>query len=307
MIKKVMEDYKVLLRSIPAATVSLFIVSVIMMNLLANKELISLPYLALDCGFVVSWVSFLCQDMICKRFGAKASIKISILALAVNLAVSLCFWLCSLTPGMWGAYYDTGMIEVNTALNATIGGTIIPLLTLGIPGDTNTAVLLGALTMQGIAAGPQLFTQHGEWVYTIMLGLIVVNVFMYILGSGFTRFYAHITRIPYEILAAIVLTFCIAGAYSTNNRMYDIYIILIFGIVAYFLRRMDFQLVPILLGIVLGPLAEKNFRRALVLSDGSLDIFFTRPISCAFILIAVGSILLFAWKNHKAKVKTTQK
>ena len=70
MIKKVMEDYKVLLRSIPAATVSLFIVSVIMMNLLANKELISLPYLALDCGFVVSWVSFLCQDMICKRFGA---------------------------------------------------------------------------------------------------------------------------------------------------------------------------------------------------------------------------------------------
>ena len=77
MIKKVMEDYKVLLRSIPAATVSLFIVSVIMMNLLANKELISLPYLALDCGFVVSWVSFLCQDMICKRFGAKASIKIS--------------------------------------------------------------------------------------------------------------------------------------------------------------------------------------------------------------------------------------
>ena len=123
MIKKVMEDYKVLLRSIPAATVSLFFVSVIMMNLLANKELISLPYLALDCGFVVSWVSFLCQDMICKRFGAKASIKISILALLVNLAVSLCFWACSLTPGMWGAYYDTSMIEVNTALNATIGGT----------------------------------------------------------------------------------------------------------------------------------------------------------------------------------------
>ena len=140
-----------------------------------------------------------------------------------------------------------------------------------------------------------------------MLGLIVVNVFMYILGSGFTRFYALFSRIPFEILAAIVLTFCIAVAYSTNNRMYDIYIILIFGIVAYFLRRMDFQLVPILLGIVLGPLAEKNFRRALVLSDGSLDIFFTRPISCAFILIAVGSILLFAWKNHKAKVKTTQK
>ena len=210
-------------------------------------------------------------------------------------------------PEEYGHGSEEAVVASESANNAVTGATLIPLLTLGIPGDTNTAVLLGALTMQGIAAGPQLFTQHGEWVYTIMLGLIVVNVFMYILGSGFTRFYAHITRIPYEILAAIVLTFCIAGAYSTNNRMYDIYIILIFGIVAYFLRRMDFQLVPILLGIVLGPLAEKNFRRALVLSDGSLDIFFTRPISCAFILIAVGSILLFAWKNHKAKVKNTQK
>ena len=95
MFKKVWGDYKVLLRSIPASTVTLFIVSVIMMNLLANKELISLPWLALDCGFAVSWVSFL----------------------------SLVFWLLTLTPGMWGAYYDTGLLEVNDALNATIGGT----------------------------------------------------------------------------------------------------------------------------------------------------------------------------------------
>lgn len=121
--RKFFEDYKVLLRSIPAPTVTIFIVSVILMNLMANKELLSTPWLALDCGFAVSWVSFLCMDMICKRFGAKASIKISILALGVNLAVCLFFWLMSLTPGMWGAYYDTGMIEVNDALNATIGGT----------------------------------------------------------------------------------------------------------------------------------------------------------------------------------------
>ena len=123
MFKKVWGDYKVLLRSIPASTVTLFIVSVIMMNLLANKELISLPWLALDCGFAVSWVSFLCMDMICKRFGARASIMVSVMALGINLGVSLVFWLLTLTPGMWGAYYDTGMIEVNTALNATIGGT----------------------------------------------------------------------------------------------------------------------------------------------------------------------------------------
>ena len=123
MFKKVWEDYKVLLRSIPASTVTLFIVSVIMMNLLANKELISLPWLALDCGFAVSWVSFLCMDMVCKRFGARASIMVSVMALGVNLAVSLVFWLLTLTPGMWGAYYDTGLFDVNDALNATIGGT----------------------------------------------------------------------------------------------------------------------------------------------------------------------------------------
>ena len=123
MFKKVWEDYKVLLRSIPASTVTLFIVSVIMMNLLANKELISLPWLALDCGFAVSWVSFLCMDMVCKRFGARASIMVSVMALGVNLAVSLVFWLLTLTPGMWGAYYDTGLAEGNDALNATIGGT----------------------------------------------------------------------------------------------------------------------------------------------------------------------------------------
>ncbi len=192
-------------------------------------------------------------------------------------------------------------VAAESANNGACGATMIPMLTLGVPGDGATAILMGAFMLHGMVPGPTLFSEQGNILYAIMLGLIVVNVFMYIIGSGFTRFYAHITRLPYEILAPIVMTFCIAGAYSTNNRVYDIFIILIFGIVAYFLRRMDFQLVPILLGIVLGPLAEKNFRRAMVISEGSFKIFFTRPISCAFILIAVGSVLLFAWKNYKAR------
>ena len=123
MLKELREDYKILLRSVPAPTVTIFIVSVILMNLLASKELISVPWIALDCGFTMSWVSFLCQDMICKRFGAKASVKISVLALVINLAVTVLFWLISLTPGMWSAYYSTGSIEVNDALNATFAGT----------------------------------------------------------------------------------------------------------------------------------------------------------------------------------------
>lgn len=121
-IKRELEDYKLLLRSIPSLVVSLFIVSVIVMNLLANKELFSTPYLALDCGFTVSWVSFLCMDMICKHYGGKPAAKISILALAVNLAVCLLFNLVSRTPGMWGEYYSTESMDVNNALNATFGG-----------------------------------------------------------------------------------------------------------------------------------------------------------------------------------------
>ena len=121
-LRKEFEDYRYLLRSIPSLVVSLFIVSVIMMNLLANKELLSLRYFALDCGFTLSWISFLCMDMICKRFGGKAAAKVSILALVVNLCACLIFKLMTMTPGMWGEYYSTGMPEVNDALNATFSG-----------------------------------------------------------------------------------------------------------------------------------------------------------------------------------------
>ena len=122
LIRKELDDYRVLLRSVPSLVVTLFVVSVIMMNLLANKELLSVKYFALDCGFALSWISFLCMDMICKRFGPKAAAKISILALVINLGATLIFKIMSMTPGMWGEYYSTGMTEVNDGLNATFGG-----------------------------------------------------------------------------------------------------------------------------------------------------------------------------------------
>lgn len=204
-------------------------------------------------------------------------------------------------PETFGKGEIEGVAVAESANNGACGATMIPMLTLGVPGDGATAILMGAFMLHGMVPGPSLFAEQGNVLYAIMLGLLVVNVFMYIVGTGLTRFYAHITRIPYEILAPIVLTFCIAGSYSTNNRIYDIYIILIFGIVSYFLRRMGFQLVPILLGIVLGPLAEKNFRRAMVISEGSFSIFFTRPISCAFILIAIVSVAIFGIRNYKSR------
>ncbi|MBQ6388800.1 MAG: VUT family protein [Mogibacterium sp.] len=139
LIRRELDDYRILLRNVPSLVISLFIISVIMMNLLANKELVTWRYLALDCGFTLSWISFLCMDMICKRFGGKAAAKIAILALAINLCVCLIFKLLSMTPGMWGEYYSTGMIEVNDALNATFGGSWYVVL------GSSTAMLVSAI------------------------------------------------------------------------------------------------------------------------------------------------------------------
>lgn len=115
-------DYKILLRNIPSPTVAFFVLSVVCANLMANKELVNFGFVALDCGFVFSWVMFLCMDVICKRWGAAASVKVSLLALGANLAVCGAFALLSLAPGMWGEYYSTESLQVNDALNATFGG-----------------------------------------------------------------------------------------------------------------------------------------------------------------------------------------
>ena len=121
-LKHELEDYKILLRNVPSIVVTLFVVSVVCMNLMANKELVSYEYFALDCGFAWSWVSFLCMDVICKRFGPKASVKISALAVAINLLTCLMFQVLCLTPGHWGEFYTYGSEDVNTALNTTFGG-----------------------------------------------------------------------------------------------------------------------------------------------------------------------------------------
>lgn len=120
--RAILADYKVLLRNIPSPTVSIFVLSVVCANLMANKELVNFKFVALDCGFVFSWAMFLCMDVICKRWGAAASIKVSILALLANLSVCAIFALLAKTPGMWGEFYATENIQVNDALNATFGG-----------------------------------------------------------------------------------------------------------------------------------------------------------------------------------------
>ena len=203
-------------------------------------------------------------------------------------------------PETFGKGEIEGVAASESANNGACGATMIPMLTLGVPGDGATAILMGAFMIHGMVPGPTLFKESGSILYAIMFGLIVVNIFMYIIGTALIPFYANITKLPYELLSCIVLSMCMAGAFSTNNRSYDVMVIIVFGILAYFLRKMDFQLVPILLGVVLGPLAEVNFRRALVLSDGTMKIFVQRPISLAFLVIAVLSVSIFMFREFRA-------
>lgn len=201
--------------------------------------------------------------------------------------------------------FGKGSIEAVAAAeagnNGVTGATLIPLLTLGIPGDATAAVLLGALMMHGLIPGPSLFEEQGNIVYAIMLGLIITNIFLFLQGKFLLKYFAKVAHVPYELLVPIISIFCMAGAFSVNNTIFDIYIIIICGVISYILQRLEFSQIPILLGMVLGPLAETNFRRAMVISEGSYRIFVTRPISLFFVVLTLGTLITFVMKSRKAK------
>ncbi|WP_042143561.1 tripartite tricarboxylate transporter permease [Paucisalibacillus sp. EB02] len=202
-----------------------------------------------------------------------------------------------------------GIAAAESGNNGVTGATLIPLLTLGIPGDTVTAVMLGALMMQGLAPGPQLFVNYADMMYTIMLGLLLVNIFMFIQGSFTTKVFAKIKLVPTNLLMPMLLILCFIGAFGVNNTMFDVRVMLVFGLIGYFLPKFGFPVTPMLLGIVLGPIAETSFRQALAISDGSYMIFLTKPISLVFIVLAVLSILLPIIKVliSKSHLNKTQK
>ncbi len=187
-----------------------------------------------------------------------------------------------------------GIAAAESANNAVTGATLIPLLTLGIPGDGTVAIMLSALMINGLNPGLSLFTTDGDIMYAIMLGLILVNIFMLIQGRYLTQLFAKVVAVPQEILTPIIVIFCYAGAYSINKNYFDVSVALYFGIAAWLLRKLDLPAIPILLGLVLGDMTETNFRRALMLSDGNPSIFFS-SIYCwifiALIVMALGAII----------------
>ena len=170
-----------------------------------------------------------------------------------------------------GAY--EGLFAAETANNGVTGGALVPLLTLGIPGDTITAVLMGALTIQGLTPGPMLFQNNPEVITGIYTMLLICNIFMIILGLAGTRLFMHVIKIPNDVLLPCVMLLCFIGSFASGNKIFDVGTAVVMGIIGFLFTLGEIPAAPCLLGIILGSTVETNFRRAMVISNGSYSIF----------------------------------
>ncbi len=192
----------------------------------------------------------------------------------------------------WGTGIPEGIIAPESANNAAANGALVPLLALGIPGSATTAVMLGAFIIHGIKPGPTLFSDSMPVVYAIFGASLVSNLLILAYAPPFIRAFSHLIRIPYKILGPLILILSVVGCYAVRNSIVDIWTMLACGVAGYVLERFNFPIVSILLGVVLGPLAETEFRRALVLSGGDYMTFFNRPISATLLGITFAALLL---------------
>lgn len=194
-------------------------------------------------------------------------------------------------PENFGKGAIEGVAGPESANNAATMGGLVPLLTLGIPSNPIMAMLLAALMIHGTAPGPLLIQNHPELFWGVVISMIIGNLFLLLLNLPFIGLWIKVLKIPYEILFPLIILFCLIGAYSVSFMVGDIIIMLVFGFLGYLMKKYEFEGAPLVLAFVLGPMLETNLRRALIISKGSFDIFFFRPISLICLLMAFFFIL----------------
>lgn len=209
-------------------------------------------------------------------------------------------------PEEFGTGRIDGVVASETANNATIGGAMVPLLTLGIPGDTNTAMLLGALTLHGLTPGPLLFQNQAEVVYGIFAAMLLCSVIMLFMEFFGMRLFVKLLSIPKYILLPCIFVLCAIGAYALKNNMSQVFACLVFGAIGFAFKKLDVPTTPFILGFILGPLAEVNYRRGLIRTQGSFIPFLTSPISAAFLAVAVLVLVMYATKPLRQKHKAAK-
>lgn len=192
--------------------------------------------------------------------------------------------------------FGTGVIEgvaaPEGANNSASAGAMVPLLTLGIPGSGSTAVLLGALMIHGLRPGPLMFQENPEFAWALIASMYVGNIMLLVLNLPLIPLWARLVKVPYPILVPIVLTICFLGTYPINNSLFDVWIAIGFGVLGYLMRKLEFPPAPLILALILGLKVEANLGRSLVISKGSLMVFFTQPVALALILLAFASVAL---------------
>jgi len=179
-----------------------------------------------------------------------------------------------------------------TANNAVTGGSLVPLLTLGIPGNAASAVFLGGLLIHGLIPGPELFIKYGEITYTLMISLFFSNIALLIFGLLLAPFFIKVVKIETNILCPLIIILSVVGSYAMRNSIFDVFLMFCFGIIGYIMEKNDFPNAPMILGIILGPIVESELRRSLVIFRGSIFPIFTRPLSLLFIILIVYSFYI---------------
>jgi putative tricarboxylic transport membrane protein len=197
-----------------------------------------------------------------------------------------------------------GIAASESANNGCCGSTMIPLLALGVPGDVITGVMLGAFMIQGLTPGPLLFQNNIHEVYMLLIGMMCSSVFLFGAGKMTANFFSYISRIPLSLLTPTVLLLCVFGIYSISSDPFDVTVLIVMGVVGFFMMLMNIPAAPFLIAFILGPMFEDNLRRALAISRGNPGIFFQSTISWIFfilIIVFVGITARREWRTFRAK------
>ena len=203
-------------------------------------------------------------------------------------------------PEKFGTGVIEGVAAPESANNAAAQGAFIPLMTLGIPSNVIMALLLGALMIHGLTPGPLLMSRNPDLFWGVITSMYIGNVMLLVLNLPLIPMWVKFLKIPYPILFPFILLFCLIGVYTINNNVFDIYLMIFFGIVGYLARKFEFEAAPFILAVVLGPMMEKAFRQSLIMFGGDFSIFFTRPISGVILAIAI-LLLVFPFISRGSK------
>ncbi len=211
----------------------------------------------------------------------------------------------SKTPEKFGTGSEEGIVASEAANNATVGGALIPLISMGIPGSVIDAILIGALTIHSIQPGPTLFTTNADIVWAMIAACLVANIVMFIFMTGFVGHLSKVMYMPRLYVLPVVLIFCVIGSYALNNTMFDVWTMVIFGVLGLFLEKARYPLGPFVIGFVLAPLGEAKLRSGLMMTAGDITPIFTRPLAASFTVIAV-ILLVLPFYNEWRRSRKSQ-